>query len=196
MSPVGTAPNPMIVENSAVRYAGFWRRFVAWVLDWLILGAVCSIPMILFGVGFWSDSLTRRYDSLSTRTAHGWNYNAYDYGDHGSFAVAWMSCWLVYFVVGWLYHALMESSKNQGTLGKMALGLRVTDLDGRRINFGRATGRYFAKMLSTIIFMIGYIMAAFTSKKQALHDFIVGTLVLSKQSTVPTQVAQNAFSGS
>jgi uncharacterized RDD family membrane protein YckC len=185
MSPVGAVPTTM-VEGAAVRYAGFWRRFVAWVLDWLIIGAVFSVPMFMFGIGMWSDSYT-------LRTTHGWNYNTY--GDHTGFAGAMMSMWLVYFVGAWLYHALMESSKQQGTLGKMALGLRVTDLEGRRINFGRATGRYFAKILSTLIFMIGYIMAAFTSKKQALHDFIGGTLVLSKQSTVPAQVAQNAFAG-
>jgi uncharacterized RDD family membrane protein YckC len=186
MSPVGAAPVTM-VENAAVRYAGFWRRFVAWVLDWLIIGAVFSIPMFIFGAGMWSESYT-------TRTTHGWNYNTYS--DHNGFAGGIMSLWMIYFVVAWLYHAFMESSKQQGTLGKMALGLRVTDLDGRRINFGRATGRYFAKILSTLIFMIGYLMAAFTSKKQALHDFVAGTLVLSKQSTVPAQVAQNAFAGS
>jgi uncharacterized RDD family membrane protein YckC len=90
----------------------------------------------------------------------------------------------------------MESSKNQGTLGKMALGLRVTDMDGRRISFGRATGRYFAKWLSTITLLIGYIMAAFTPKKQAMHDMIAGTLVLARRSAVPGQIAQNAYAAS
>ncbi len=175
------------MEVAVVRYAGFWRRFIAMVLDWLILGAVFSIPMFIFGVGMWSETYT-------TRTMHGWNYNTY--GDHSGFAGAMMSMWMIYIVGAWLYFALMESSKNQGTLGKMALGLRVTDLDGKRINFGRATGRYFAKFLSHITLWIGFIMAGFTSKKQALHDFVAGTLVLSKQSTVPAQVAQNAFSGS
>ena len=99
-------------------------------------------------------------------------------------------------VAGWLYSALMESSANQGTLGKMALGLRVTDLEGRRISFGKATGRYFAKFLSGMTLSIGYIMAAFTAKKQALHDFVAGTLVLSKQSAVSAQVAENAFAAS
>lgn len=80
----------------------------------------------------------------------------------------------------WLYFALMESSAYQGTLGKMALGIRVTDLDGGQIDFGRATGRYFAKILSFITLMIGYIMAAFTGKKQALHDIIAGTVVLMR----------------
>ena len=81
-------------------------------------------------------------------------------------------------VVSWLYFALLESSPKQATLGKMALGIKVTDLDGNRISFGRATGRFFAKIISGVILMIGYIMAAFTAKKQALHDIIASTLVI------------------
>ena len=79
---------------------------------------------------------------------------------------------------GWLYFALMESSANQATLGKMAIGIKVTDMSGRRIGFGQATGRYFGKILSSMILLIGYIMAAFTEKKQALHDMLAGCLVV------------------
>jgi uncharacterized RDD family membrane protein YckC len=82
--------------------------------------------------------------------------------------------------VTWLYFALMESSTRQATLGKMAMGIVVTDMDGNRIGFGRATGRYFAKIISGLILGIGYLMAAFTRRKQGLHDLIVGTLVLKK----------------
>jgi uncharacterized RDD family membrane protein YckC len=85
------------------------------------------------------------------------------------------------FVLGWLYYASMESSAYQGTLGKMALGLIVTDMQGRRISFGRASGRFFAKLLTGLIpFFVGYIMAGFTEKKQALHDIIASCLVLRK----------------
>jgi uncharacterized RDD family membrane protein YckC len=85
------------------------------------------------------------------------------------------------FVLGWLYYASMESSAYQGTLGKMALGLIVTDMQGRRISFGRASGRFFAKLLTGLIpFFVGYIMAGFTEKKQALHDIIASCLVLKK----------------
>lgn len=71
----------------------------------------------------------------------------------------------------------MLSSARQATLGKMALRLRVTDLDGNRISFGRASARHFAKYLSGLILAIGYIMAAFTERHQALHDMVAGTLV-------------------
>jgi uncharacterized RDD family membrane protein YckC len=87
---------------------------------------------------------------------------------------------LVVAVAGWLYFAMMESSNKMATLGKMAIGIKVTDLNGNRISFGRATGRYFAKILSGMILMIGYIMAGFTEKKQALHDMIASCLVVMK----------------
>ncbi len=78
---------------------------------------------------------------------------------------------------GWLYEALLTSSSLQATLGKLILGLRVTDLQGQRIDFSRATIRHFAKYLSLMILGIGYFMVAFTERKQGLHDMIAGTLV-------------------
>jgi uncharacterized RDD family membrane protein YckC len=88
---------------------------------------------------------------------------------------------LASILLGWLYNAGMESSRQQGSLGKMALGLIVTDLQGRPIGFGHATGRYFAKIITGLIPLgIGYAMAGFTEKKQALHDMIAGCLVLRK----------------
>ena len=83
-------------------------------------------------------------------------------------------------LVSWLYFAFMESSDRQATFGKMALGIVVTDLEGKKIGFGRATGRYFARLLSFLILLIGVIMVAFTAKKQGLHDMIAGTLVVKK----------------
>jgi uncharacterized RDD family membrane protein YckC len=87
---------------------------------------------------------------------------------------------LLGIVVAWLYYAIQETSPKQATLGKQALGIVVTDLQGKRIDFVKATIRYFSKIISSIILLIGYIMAAFTEKKQALHDMIAGTLVLKK----------------
>lgn len=90
-------------------------------------------------------------------------------------------------VVTWLYYALMESSARQATLGKMALGIIVTDIEGRRIGFGKATGRHFAKILSALILGIGFLMVAFTQRKQGLHDILAGTLVIRGQApSVPS----------
>jgi uncharacterized RDD family membrane protein YckC len=170
--PTATA---MPVANT-ISYAGFWKRFLASILDGLIGGAAFTIILLIVlassgGIGRFNEG----YQPAAT---------------------AGIILMYVFFLVGsWLYPALMESSKFQATVGKLALGLKVTDLDGNRISFGRATGRYFAKILSSITLCIGYIMAAFTPKKQAMHDMIASTLVLSKQATVPAQVAQNAYSG-
>ena len=79
-----------------------------------------------------------------------------------------------------VYFALLESSERQATFGKMALGLKVTDLNGNRISFGQAVGRNLAKYISLVTLLIGYIMAGFTERKQALHDMIASTLVFKK----------------
>jgi uncharacterized RDD family membrane protein YckC len=83
-------------------------------------------------------------------------------------------------LISWLYFSLMESSEKQATLGKLAMGIKVTDLNGERISFGRATGRFFAKIISGFILLIGYFMAGWTEKKQALHDMIASCLVVRK----------------
>ncbi len=119
-------------------HAGFWRRFVAAIIDGIIVGTVSYIL---------------------------------------SFALLFYYGWLLGIVVGWLYYGIMESSSTQATLGKMAMSIIVTDMYGNRVSFGRATGRHFAKIISTIILYIGYLMIAFTEKKQGLHDIIADTLV-------------------
>jgi uncharacterized RDD family membrane protein YckC len=89
----------------------------------------------------------------------------------------------VSLVFTWLYHALMESSEWQATVGKKVLGLVVTDLAGQRVSFWRATARHFAKIITNMVpAFIGYIMAGFTEKKQALHDMLAGCLVLRRNS--------------
>ena len=90
---------------------------------------------------------------------------------------------LLVLVAAYAYYAGMESSSYQATVGKMALGIQVTGLNGNRISFGRALGRNLAEILSALILLIGYIMVPFTEKKQGLHDLIAGTLVVKKGST-------------
>jgi uncharacterized RDD family membrane protein YckC len=126
------------VSQTSEGYGGFWIRFLAWIIDSLVVSAgVGFILGITFGGGF-----------------------------------------VVIFVASWLYEALLLSSSWKATLGKRALNLVVTDLEGQPLSFGRATGRHFAKWLSGLIFCVGFIIAAFTSRKQALHDMIAGTLVV------------------
>lgn len=101
-------------------------------------------------------------------------------GMAGALVGAAMLTWMVTIVAAWLYFALLESSKLQASIGKLALGIIVTDMEGNRITFGKATGRYFGKIISAIILYVGFMMAGFTEKKQGLHDIIAGTLVWKK----------------
>jgi uncharacterized RDD family membrane protein YckC len=87
---------------------------------------------------------------------------------------------VVTFIGPWLYEAFLLSSEWQATVGKRAMNMVVTGVDGTRISFARATGRHFAKYLSAFILGIGFIMAFFTAKKQALHDLIAETLVVNR----------------
>jgi uncharacterized RDD family membrane protein YckC len=138
-----------------VRYAGFWIRFVAAILDGIV---VTVIALVLGAVLAMLVSVSGAVDQLEV--------------------ILHIFSTLASYVIQWLYEALLTSSARQATLGKMVLGLKVTGLDGQRISFARATGRHFAKYISAIILMIGYIMAAFTERKQALHDMIASTYVV------------------
>jgi len=140
-------------------YAGFWRRFAANFIDGIILNIVMVVVGYAVGVPLRSSYGTDMADVSSSRLA------VYS---------------VVNLVVGWLYFTLSEASVTQGTLGKRALRIVVTDLDGRRISFGRANARFWSKIISGAIFLIGYIMAGFTARKQALHDMIAGTLVVNR----------------
>ena len=152
----------------APTYAGFWLRFVAVILDGLILGVVTSalsFPIIgLTGLG------------AAIRGIHPGRE------PDPAFIAAILAAVPLLIAVGvltkWLYYAYCESSEWQATPGKKVLNLRVTDLNGQRISFGRASGRFFAKYISALTMLIGYILAGFTERRQALHDMIAGTLVL------------------
>lgn len=81
-------------------------------------------------------------------------------------------------VIALIYFAGMESSSNMGTIGKIALGIKVCDEEGERITFINACGRYLAKILSAVILFIGFIMMAFDKQGQALHDKLAKTFVI------------------
>lgn len=153
------------------KYAGFWWRFIASLLDGAILG---FIQFFLFIPFIGAISLT------AIKAINGDLSNSEAIGMAGAILGTLALFTVLSIVASWLYYALMESSKFQGTVGKIALGIIVTDYDGNRITFARATGRYFSKIISSMIFMIGYILAGFTDKKQALHDIIANTLVWKK----------------
>jgi|HubBroStandDraft_6_1064221.scaffolds.fasta_scaffold21588_4 uncharacterized RDD family membrane protein YckC len=169
-APVYAPPAQAAWQTSArpvVAYAGFWLRFVAFIIDAIVLYFVGTIITLPFLASMGLRGIMRGHMPLSPE-------------EWMPYFGALIRLALIRTVLNWLYYALLESSSWQGTLGKKALGLEVTDLEGRRISFGRATGRFFAKIISALILWIGFIMAGFTEKKQALHDMIAGTLVIRK----------------
>lgn len=147
------------VAVAAVRYGGFWRRFWGLLVDgaW---GYLLATPiMLLF-----------RIDPSSGGAP----------GADGFGSTEYWSGFAISQAVGWLYAALFMCSPAQGTLGQLLFNLKVTDVAGRRISFLRATGRYFAQILSTLLLFVGYLMIAFHPQKRGLHDLIAGTLVVHR----------------
>lgn len=156
VQPVGT---PL----GAVHYGGFWIRVVAIFIDTLILGAV-TVPLILvFGLGSGIFGMDPQNPDI------------------GRLLVAEGAIGSVGLALGLLYQGYFVSQKG-GTLGKLALGLRVVNAsDGSNLSVMKALGRYFANILSGMILYIGYIIAGFDSEKRALHDHICGTRVIYKR---------------
>jgi len=146
-----------VYQPDTVQYAGFWWRFLAYLIDSMISACVFFPLGVILGVAIVASG----QDPASAPML------AARLGLNG-----------VSILAAWLYFALCESSSWQATVGKKVLGLRVTDLNRNRISFGQATGRHFAKILSALILFIGFIMIAFSDQKQGLHDTIAGTLVL------------------
>jgi uncharacterized RDD family membrane protein YckC len=154
-----------ITARKPVAYAGFWLRLAAYLIDSILLGIAVGIFIFMpllgqSGAGgmspesFWALYMDTSRQGIARR--------------------------LLVVMAAWLYWALLESSALQATPGKRMLGLIVTDLQGRRISFARASGRFFGKAISGFLLMAGYIMAGFTEKKQALHDMLAGCLILKK----------------
>jgi uncharacterized RDD family membrane protein YckC len=154
-------------------YAGFWLRFVAYLIDTVIIYAVqFFIFMPVFGLlGISFASRADDFENMSDAEAMGMA---------GTMMAASGAAIFLGSVIAILYWSLMESSKYQATVGKLALGLKVTDMDGNNLDFVKALVRNVCKIISGMIMGIGYIMAGFTDKKQGLHDIIANTLVVKK----------------
>jgi uncharacterized RDD family membrane protein YckC len=183
--PVGQSAISGSETGPFVQYAGFWLRFVAYLIDGVILFIGELVIFFLFGIlGAAADAFSSGLTGSSGSTGV-------------SFAgqVASLLAWAIVLAGTWLYFSLQESSARQATIGKAAMGIKVTDLEGTRMSFGRATGRYFAKFLSGLICDIGFAMAGFTERKQGLHDMVAGTLVVRTRPDPGRQLQPGAGSG-
>lgn len=150
-----------------MRFAGFWIRFVALFIDYAVLFSVAGVVMYPLISPYIKESVILMQDVAA-------GYAVQPPPPPLQFLIGE----LLGLVIIWGYFAFMQSSRWQATLGKMALGLKVTDVQGNRISFARASGRFFSKAIISGICLVGYIMAAFTERKQALHDMIAGTRVV------------------
>ncbi len=133
-----------------VEYAGFWKRALATMIDNIIL----VVPCMFIGT--------------------------FLFGAAGDTQEAVFIYNIINIILFWLYSAFMESSARQATIGKSVIGIIVTDTNGQRISFYRATGRHFGKIVSSVTLGAGFIMAGFTKRKQALHDMMFDCLVVKK----------------
>jgi uncharacterized RDD family membrane protein YckC len=140
------------LSSNEVKYAGFWIRVVAWLIDYIIMLIlallVASVLVTIFNTEFTSES---DYDLFVQFTS---------------------------IVSSWLYFSVLESSSLQASLGKKAVGIKVVDKSMGKITYGQATSRFFGKMLSTITLFIGFIMIAFNKEKQGLHDALAGSYII------------------
>ena len=164
--PLAGAADGSAATLARPKHAGFWRRVAGHVIDRFVLGVVFTpvgfmvlVPLMATQSSGWTDT------DLPAETM-------------AAFLGAMLTVAFLAMLGNWLYCALLQSSTRQATLGQMALGLRVTDVDGRRVSFARASGRHFATVLTGLTFGIGYLMVVFTARKQTLHDLIAGTLVV------------------
>jgi len=145
-----------VVSGGEVVYAGFWKRYAAYFLDSFLVGIInFPVSLVFNGIGAVSDN-------------------------SAVMGVMYLLGILAGFVIGIAYYAWFHSSRGGATLGKMAVGIKVVRSDGERLTFMRAFGRYWGFILSSLTLFIGFIMAAFTERKQALHDMLCDTVVVDK----------------
>lgn len=168
--PPGYAQPGYAAAPPGITFCGFWIRVGAYLIDGIIIGIPVAIVLSIVFATMLSGAVSSGSEDEIARAAA---------GSIGVFLLVY----LLIFVAAWLYEAMMTSSASGGTIGKRALGMRVVrGSDGSRLSFGRATGRFFAKIFLTglIPFGIGYMMAGFTERKRALHDMIADTVVIKR----------------
>ena len=160
------------IDGQEVVDAGFWKRFAALIIDGVILTvamyALIFIMVLVIGIGA-GGILTMFESSASGRPPEG-----------PLLVVFILGFYVLPFLMRWAYYTFFTASEWQATLGKRAVGIKVVDLDGQRIGKGRATGRWFAAALSYLTLYIGFLMAAFTDRKMALHDYVASTRVVDR----------------
>jgi len=154
-------------------YAGLGRRFVAFIVDFILILIGGSIIITFFSL---TNGLKYAFYMSVSRVHYSELTEAGTLDAALGPAVAALG--MLFIIIPWLYYAGFESSRSQATPGKVLMHLIVTDLDGNKPSFARTTLRFFGKFISALIIFIGFIMIGFTKKHQGLHDKIAGCFVL------------------
>ena len=162
------------MANTDEQYAGFWVRFVAIFFDCVIIGLAQSFLIIpLLGLLGFREIGRKGLENIQNKDL---------FGLLATMISNSSELFFITIIIGWLYFSLLQSSYKQATFGKLIFGLKVIDQNGGRLSFSKASLRYLAKLLSFLIMTIGYIMAAFTDRKQGLQDIIANTYVIKIKS--------------
>ena len=154
--------------NSSINfeYSGFWRRFIAFLIDKIIL----LIPLFFI-------MLIILYLSTTPENLSDNNYTE-------KLIIYYLFSYLIIIILNWLYFSFMESSKYQASLGKLIMGIKVVDIHGKRLSFEKASNRFFATTISYLTFYVGFLMVGFTQNKQTLHDILTNCLIIKNKSTL------------
>lgn len=173
-------------QVSSFKFAAFGKRAIALAVDVAIVVALYSL--LIYAV----NSLLALPVEYSSFLERGLSLKMSPYVEDHFVEIALLYS-LSKLAVLFPYFTLLESSRLQATLGKLLFGIKVIDLSGNRVSFARATGRLFAKILSGQVLLIGYLMAAFTERRQALHDLLAGTLVIANEGVVTVKTTPTSY---
>jgi uncharacterized RDD family membrane protein YckC len=168
MIPSTVMPNAASEESPRFQYPALWRRAAAWLVDTPLRLAI-GLGLVWMPMRSLVLDTAQRYGSKEPN----YLWSVMSPQEKGVVDLLFL---VAAVIASWMYTALQEASNSRATLGKRLMRIQVTDLKGERISFGRASGRFFGRLIPTV--GIGYLMAAFTRRKQALHDLVSGCVVV------------------
>ena len=165
-----------VVDIRSVKHPGLCRRAIATLFDGFLLfaGWVIVVPALDMPFGLTGSLTDRAQDHLDIHP-----------GNFGQLFPIFVGIWAITALIAailsyWLYATIFQSSSRQATPGEIALSIKVTDLEGLRISFKKGAVRNLVKTALGPVLVV-FLIAAFTSKKQALHDIIAGCLVVADE---------------
>jgi uncharacterized RDD family membrane protein YckC len=173
-TPLATPEEDEVTDASV--YAGLGRRIIAFIVDFILILLFDAVAVAVLGLFRGLQNLyffAVQHAPVESITTEGTSAALF-----GSIIASYG---VILIVIPWLYYAGFESSKSQATPGKLLMRIVVTDLDGNKASFARVTLRHFAKIISTLIIFLGFLMIGLTRKRQGLHDKIAGCLVLVQE---------------